>query len=151
MGFSRQEYWSGLPCPPPGIFLTQGSNPSLLCLLCLLHRQVGSLPLESPGKRVHVQLGQITKRPKTSNCHSEEQKTKAGCPEQSRVLPMPPAHSTTKGETDPQAMLPASPRAHSLPSPHLRNQLVPLPQQDSGQGDLLSVLLAPRWCSRDPN
>ena len=19
MGFSRQEYWSGLPCPPPGI------------------------------------------------------------------------------------------------------------------------------------
>ena len=22
MGFSRQEYWSGLPCPPPGTFLT---------------------------------------------------------------------------------------------------------------------------------
>ena len=22
MGFSRQEYWSGLPCPPPGIFPT---------------------------------------------------------------------------------------------------------------------------------
>ena len=30
MGFSRQEYWSGLPCPPPGIFLTQESNPHLL-------------------------------------------------------------------------------------------------------------------------
>ena len=27
MGFSRQEYGSGLPFPPPGIFLTQGSNP----------------------------------------------------------------------------------------------------------------------------
>ena len=27
MGFSQQEYWSGLPCPPPGVFLTQGSNP----------------------------------------------------------------------------------------------------------------------------
>ena len=26
MGFSRLEYWSGLPCPPPGIFLTQGLN-----------------------------------------------------------------------------------------------------------------------------
>ena len=27
MGFSRQEYWSGLPCPPPGgIFPTQGLN-----------------------------------------------------------------------------------------------------------------------------
>ena len=30
MGFSWQEYWSGLPCPSPGIFLTQGSN---LCLM----------------------------------------------------------------------------------------------------------------------
>ena len=29
-GFSRQEYWSGLPCPPPGNFPTQGSNPGLL-------------------------------------------------------------------------------------------------------------------------
>ena len=26
MGFSRQEYWRGLPFPSPGIFLTQGSN-----------------------------------------------------------------------------------------------------------------------------
>ena len=24
MGFSRQKYWSGLPFPSPGIFLTQG-------------------------------------------------------------------------------------------------------------------------------
>ena len=29
MEFSRQEYWSGLPFPPPGIFPTQGSNPDL--------------------------------------------------------------------------------------------------------------------------
>ena len=26
MEFSRQEYWSGLPFPSPGVFLTQGSN-----------------------------------------------------------------------------------------------------------------------------
>ena len=26
MGFSRQEYWSGLPFPPPGVLLTQGLN-----------------------------------------------------------------------------------------------------------------------------
>ena len=32
-GFSRQEYWSGLPCPPPGELPTQGSNPQLLQLL----------------------------------------------------------------------------------------------------------------------
>ena len=29
MGFSRQEYWSGLPFPSPGNFPTQGSNPGL--------------------------------------------------------------------------------------------------------------------------
>ena len=30
MKFSRQEYWSGLPRPPPGIFPTQELNPRLL-------------------------------------------------------------------------------------------------------------------------
>ena len=69
-GFSRQEHWSGWPCPPAGhlphpgikpislvspvslfqgIFLTQESN---LPLLCLLHWQASPLPLlqlESPG------------------------------------------------------------------------------------------------------
>ena len=29
MGFSRQEYWSGLPFPIQGIFPTQGSNQGL--------------------------------------------------------------------------------------------------------------------------
>ena len=33
VGFPRQEYWSGLLCPPLGIFPTQGSNPRLLHLL----------------------------------------------------------------------------------------------------------------------
>ena len=33
MGFSRQEYWSGLPFPPAGIFLTQALCPRLLYLL----------------------------------------------------------------------------------------------------------------------
>ena len=42
MGFSRQEYRAGLPCPPPGDLLTQGSNSHLLDLL---NWQVVSLPL----------------------------------------------------------------------------------------------------------
>ena len=46
-GFSRQEYWSELPCPPSVIFPTQGLNP---CLLCLLNWQVGALPLASLEK-----------------------------------------------------------------------------------------------------
>ena len=47
MEFSREEYWCGLPFPTPGIFLTQGLNPHLLCLL---HWEAGSLPLTLPGK-----------------------------------------------------------------------------------------------------
>ena len=97
MGFSRQEYWSGLPCPPPGDLPDPGTEPASLfffvffCFLffvffilfyfkfyfifklnitvldlpnikmnlpqvymcsplCLLHWQVGSLPLVPPGK-----------------------------------------------------------------------------------------------------
>ena len=47
MGFSRQDPWSGLPCLPPKIFPTQGSNP---CLLYLLYWKAGSSPLAPPGK-----------------------------------------------------------------------------------------------------
>jgi len=45
MGFSRQEYSNGLPCPPPGDFPDPGIEPYLLCLL---HWQAGSLPLMPP-------------------------------------------------------------------------------------------------------
>ena len=30
MGFSRQEYWSGLPCPPPGDLPNPGIEPAFL-------------------------------------------------------------------------------------------------------------------------
>ena len=30
MGFSRQEYWSGLPCPPPGDLPDPGIKPESL-------------------------------------------------------------------------------------------------------------------------
>jgi len=37
-GFSNQEYWSGLLCPPPGDLPTQGLNPGLPhCRLILYH------------------------------------------------------------------------------------------------------------------
>ena len=47
IGFAKQEYWSGLNAFLQGIFLIQGSNPFLQCLL---HRQVASLPLVPAGK-----------------------------------------------------------------------------------------------------
>ena len=52
MGFPRQEYWSRLPFPSPGIFLTQGSN------LSLLHWQAESLSLRHQGcpKQLYFQF-----------------------------------------------------------------------------------------------
>ena len=55
MGFSRQEYWSGLPCPPPGD-LPKGLNPSLWhCRQVLYHLSYqgsqehwGALPFPRP-------------------------------------------------------------------------------------------------------
>ena len=47
MECSRQEYWSGLPCPPPGDL----PNPEIeSASLHLLNWQGGSLPLAPPGK-----------------------------------------------------------------------------------------------------
>ena len=47
MGFRRQEYWSGVPCLPPGNLPDPGIKPRLLLLL---HWQVGSLSLAPSGK-----------------------------------------------------------------------------------------------------
>ena len=42
MGFSRQDYWSELPCPSPGDLPDQGSNLGFLdcrqILYCLSHQ-----------------------------------------------------------------------------------------------------------------
>ena len=46
MEFSKQEYYSVLPCPPPWDLSDQGLN---LCPLCLLHWQMVSLPLAPSG------------------------------------------------------------------------------------------------------
>ena len=51
MGFSRQEYWSGLPCPPLGDLPDPGIK---LTVLCLLHWQAGSLPLVPPWKPKYI-------------------------------------------------------------------------------------------------
>ena len=44
MGFSRQEYWSGLPFPSLGDFLYPGTEPTSPSL------QADSLPSEPPGR-----------------------------------------------------------------------------------------------------
>ena len=45
---SRQEYWNGLPCPPPEDLPHSGIEPASLTLLHLLHWQASSLPLAPP-------------------------------------------------------------------------------------------------------
>ena len=56
--FSKQEYWRGLPWPPPGDLPDPGLK---LCLLCPLHWQACCLPPMSPRKphSTHTR-GQIT-------------------------------------------------------------------------------------------
>ena len=44
VGFSRQEYWIGLPCPPPGDLSIPGIKPRSLAI------QVDSLPSEPSGE-----------------------------------------------------------------------------------------------------
>ena len=44
IGFSMQEYWSGLPFPSPGTLLDPGIEPGSCCAL-----QAESLPFEPPG------------------------------------------------------------------------------------------------------
>ena len=46
MGFSRQEYWSGLPCPPPGDLPDAGIEPEFPAAPALWE---DSLPLSHQG------------------------------------------------------------------------------------------------------
>ena len=39
MGFSRQEYWSGLPCAPPGDLPDPGIEPESLTSTCIAQSQ----------------------------------------------------------------------------------------------------------------
>ena len=54
MGFSRQEYWSGLPYPPPGDFPNLRKEPRSPTL------QVDSLPSEPPGKPKNTGVGSLS-------------------------------------------------------------------------------------------
>ena len=53
-GFPRQEYWSGLPCPPPGDYPDLGMEPMSLAL------QVDPLPSEPPGKPTNTGVGSLS-------------------------------------------------------------------------------------------
>ena len=53
-GFSRLEYWNGLPCPPPGDLPNPGIEPRSPVL------QVDSLQSEPPGKHKNTRVGSLS-------------------------------------------------------------------------------------------
>ena len=53
-GFSMQEYWSGLPGPPPVDLPNPGIEPRYPIL------QVDSLPFEPPGKPKNIRVGSLS-------------------------------------------------------------------------------------------
>ena len=56
MGFSRQEYWSGLPFPSPGDLPDSGIEPRSPAL------QADALPSEPPG-RLYLKLSKLQTEP----------------------------------------------------------------------------------------
>ena len=85
MGFFRQEYWRGLPCPPPGDLPYPGIQ---ACLHSCIERQgfflfCFVLPLAPPGKRkanpgiasgVRLNWPGSNQFPPTSSVHFQRQK-----------------------------------------------------------------------------
>ena len=59
MGFSRQEYLSGLPCPPPGDLPDPGIEPASLVSPAL---QADSLPLSHQGSPLSSISGVIRRK-----------------------------------------------------------------------------------------
>ena len=60
MGFSRQEYWSGLPFPSPGNLPDPGIEPGAPAL------QAEALPSEPPEKPLQVTVSQVLTQEITS-------------------------------------------------------------------------------------
>ena len=72
MGFSRQEYWSGLPFPSPGDLPNPGTEPRSPAL------QADALPSEPPGKPL---CGELLCLFRVERLHS--------CPQHSRQASSP--------------------------------------------------------------
>ena len=62
MGFSRQGYWSGLPCPPPGDFPNPGIHLCFLHCRWILYQLTcqGSPSIPTPVPMVHLYFACVT-------------------------------------------------------------------------------------------
>ena len=58
MGFSKQEYWSGLPCPPPEDLPSPGNKPALL----MSPVSAGGFFTTGTTWEAHIRVINLTKR-----------------------------------------------------------------------------------------
>ena len=80
MVFSRQEYWSGVPCPPPGGLPHPGIEPMSLAALAL---QAASLLLSHWGSLVFS-----ISMPKHATLGRNHHRARNGIPESSAGMPL---------------------------------------------------------------
>ena len=86
MGFSRQEYWGGLPCPPPGNLPNPGIEPRSPAL------QADSLPTEPPGKPKNTGVGSLPLLQGKNQFSSVAQSYQTLCDPMNRSMPGLPIH-----------------------------------------------------------
>ena len=86
MGFSRQEYWGALPCPPPGNLPNPGIEPRSPTL------QADSLPTEPLGKPKNTGVGSLPLLQGKNQFSSVTQSYPTLCDPMNRSTPGPPVH-----------------------------------------------------------
>ena len=117
-----------------GIFPTKGSN---RCLLCLLHWQVDSLPIESPGQK--VQIGQNSLLPLLKSQEQKQSPAHVPCTNQCQRRWANHLSQLFTGHTP----------GHTPTLTPYKNQLAH-PAQGAGEGTCL-LLFNPSCFSRGPN
>ena len=149
MGFSRQEYWNGLPFPSQGIFLTQGLNPGLQHCRQMLY------PLSHQGTKDWAELagcGPAHPPPETGRQGSQSQKGTIVAPErnhppnckQAPLLTKTPWNSgwsTSARKVAARDQLPRGDTQHTwkgAPIVHPENQA-------AGTGEVISCSLPSTW------
>ena len=81
MGFSRQEYWSGLPFPSPGELPNPGIEPGSPAL------QADALPSEPPGNKTLTHtIIQKKRNPRESNMDRNLQRESYECGTKTQIL-----------------------------------------------------------------
>ena len=119
MGFSRQEHWSGLPCPPPGDLPDPGIEPSSPAL------QADFLPL-SCQRSAKYRVGFVKRRANST-----------------QFLSASPLLFLSK--TDTQSMFCHGCLSNHLGVPALLKDHSPVVRKLSADGSLESLVLSPTW------